>query len=243
MSKYNRLIQQHNRQQRAYFEATEKRTMLPGNTPYIRRQADELICFGSIAPGERVLEVGCGMGRHTFYLAQQGIKIEGLELSPVLLERLRAFDGGRYNIPLYCADILDYPPELHKQFDAVIGFFVLHHLHNLPNCFSAMTHLVKPGGRLLFVEPNPYNLLYYLQILLTPGMTWQGERGMFQMRRRIIFRAMQEAGLSRPVMSRFGFLPPFLANRAWGIRVESVLEKAVVWRALLPFQLFRGERL
>lgn len=243
MDKRDSHIQQHNQQQQEYFEKTIKRTMLPGDTHFIRRQANELLRFGEIVPGDRVLEVGCGMGRYTFYLAQQGIEIEGLDLSPVLLDRLRAFNDGQYNIPLYCGDVLKYQRKLSRQFDAVIGFFTLHHLPDLPRCFAAMTHLVKPGGRLVFLEPNPYNPLYYLQILLTPNMTWQGDGGIVRMRRNLIFLAMQDAGLSRLAISRFGFFPPFIANQPHAAHLEGVLEKMVIWRDLLPFQLFKGERL
>ncbi len=99
-----------------------------------------------------------------------------------------------------------------------------------------------PGGRVVFLEPNPYNLLYYVQILFTPGMTWEGDGGIVRMRRRLIFRAMERAGFTRCAMTRFGFFPPFLTNRPWGARLEAWLERVPVWRPALPFQLFRGER-
>lgn len=237
-------IDQHNRQQVEYFKLAEKKlTMLPEDTPYNRRQADEVIRFGGLHAGECVLEVGCGMGRHARYLAQQGLRVEGLELSPELLERFRFFNAGQYDIPLYCGDILDYSDELRGKFDAVVGFFVLHHLQDLPAYFSAMAKMVKPGGRLVFVEPNPYNLLYYLQIFFTPGMAWSAEKGILEMRRGVIFAAMQKAGLLRLEMQPFGFFPRFIANRAWGMRLERVLERVPFWRGLLPFQLFKGYRL
>lgn len=234
-------LHRHNLIQRHYYEHSEKPHMVPQETRYLRRHADELLLFAGILPGQRVLEVGCGMGRYTLLLAQKGILVEGLDLSPVLLEQMRLFNGGRYNVPLHCADIADHPPELDGLFDAVAGFFVLHHLHNLPLCFKALIRLLKPGGRVVFLEPNPYNLLYYAQILVTPGMTWQGDRGITRMRPATVFRAMQNAGLGRLEMTRFGFFPPFLVNRPWGARLESILERVAVWHSILPFQLFRGE--
>lgn len=238
-----RELEEHNRQQRAYFEATVKPTLVPADSSYIRRHVDELFRFGNIEPRDRALEIGCGMGRYTLNIAQRGVTVEGLDLSPVLLDRLRHFDGGRYNIPLYCTDVLHSPPELAGRFDAVVGFFTLHHLHNLSKCFAAIARLLKPGGRVLFLEPNPYNPLYYIQMLITPGMTWQGDRGILRMRSSLIFPAMQSAGLSHLAMTRFGFFPPFLANQPWGARLEAALERVPIWRRLLPFQLFRGERL
>lgn len=235
-------LDEHNLRQRRYFERTLKCTMLPKDTPYLRRHVDELIRFAGIAPRERVLEVGCGMGRYTLILAQRGVWVEGLDLSEVLLDRLREFDGGRYNISLHCADVLRAPETLQGQFDVVVGFFTLHHLHHLAGCFEAMARLVKPGGRVAFLEPNPYNILYYLQMLITPGMTWQGDGGMIRMRPGLIFRAMQDAGFTSPELKRFGFFPPFVANKAWGACLESYLERLPFLSPLLPFQLFKGLR-
>jgi SAM-dependent methyltransferase len=230
----------HNREQRAYFEGAPKRTMLPADTPYVRRQVSALLDFGGIRPGERVIEVGCGMGRYTLDLVERGLRVEGLDLSPKLLDQLRAFDGGRHDIPLHCADVVDHPSELRGRYDAVIGFFALHHFHDLDACFQAMARLLAPGGRAVFLEPNPYNPLYYAQILLTPGMSWRSERGIAEMRPERVFRAMASAGLAEPALRRFGFLPPLLTNAPGGERAEELLERFPVWRRALPFQLFRG---
>jgi SAM-dependent methyltransferase len=233
---------QHNSVQTAYYDGTRKKTMVPAATPYVLRHLDEVTRFAAISPGERVLEVGCGMGRFTLLLARRGVRVEGLELSPWLLDRLREYNGGAYDIPLYNADVVTFPPELEGRFDAVVGFFMLHHLHDLPASFAAMARLVRPGGRLAFVEPNPYNLLFHLQPLVTPGMSYRAEKGMLHMRRGPVFRAMQGAGLRDLAMARYGFFPPFVTNRRWGAKVESVLERVPLWRPFLPFQLFRGDR-
>ncbi len=232
--------QEHNRHQQEYFSQTTKPTMIPTDSLYLRRQVAEMLRVANLVTGERVLEVGCGMGRYTFLLAHTGIQIEGMDLTPALLDKLRATDGGRYNIPLHCADVLEYPPDLKNRFDAVIGFFTLHHLHNIPACYRAMEQMVKPGGRIVFLEPNPYNPLYYLQILFTARMTFRGERGIFNMRKSFIFNAMQAAGLSKLEVVQFGFFPPVIVNHPDGAKLEAVLERVSFWRPLLPFQLFKG---
>ncbi len=232
---------EHNELQRRYYATAEKRGMQPSGSPYLRRHADELVRFAGLEPGQRVLEVGCGMGRYTLLLAERGIRVEGIDLSAPLLARLDAFNGGRFDIPLHAGDVLD-PPEDLGAFDAVVGFFTLHHIHDLPATLAAMAALVEPGGPVAFLEPNPWNPLYYVQIAVKREMTWKGDRGMLEMRRSQVFPALQAAGLADLRLERFGFLPPFAANRPFGARVEGVLERRRVLGPVLPFQLFGGVR-
>lgn len=235
-------IASHNRIQREYYDRGIKRTMIPKGTPYLRRHIAEIVRVANLRSGEKILDVGCGMGRYTLLLAEQGYAVEGLDLSPVLLQRLRVFNGGRFNIPLHEADVMNPPAHLEQRFDAVIGFFALHHMHELERCFRGMARMVRPGGRIVFLEPNAFNPLYYMQMAVTPRMTWQGDKGVAKMRMSIVGGAMQRAGLEAPRVERFGFLPPFVANTKFGARTERLLERVRVWRPLLPFQIFRAER-
>jgi SAM-dependent methyltransferase len=241
VSSEKRSTERHNRAQIEYFERAGKHAMRPADSTYVRRQVDRLFDFAGLKAGERVLDVGCGMGRYTFALADRGLIVEGLDLSESLLARLREFDGGRYGIPVHVADVLDPPDELNGRFDAVVGFFTLHHLHDVSACLRAMRDLARPSGRIVFLEPNPLNPLYYVQMLVVPGMSWSGDKGILNMHERKLFGAMRDAGLSRPSVERFGFLPPFAVNRPWGARAENALERVRLWSRLLPFQLFRGD--
>jgi len=229
-------IGQHNATQRRYFASRVPPTMVPRDTPYVQRQIDQVLAALGDAARGRILEIGCGMGRYTIPLIRRGVAVEGLDLTPELLDRLRAYGGE--GVPLHCADIVSPPAPLLGAFDAVVGFFMLHHLHDLDTSFAAIARLLKPGGRVAFVEPNPYNPLYYLQITLSPGMTWEGDKGILLMRRKIIFSAMRRAGLEVTEVKRFGFFPPVLANRRPFQSVERGIEALRVLGPVLPFQLF-----
>lgn len=232
-------IGRHNATQRRYFASRLKPTMIPRDTPYVQRQIDRVLDAIDLPAGARILEIGCGMGRYTIPMARRGVAVEGLDLTPELLERFRSFAGGE-SVPLHCSDILDAPASLHGSFDAVIGFFTLHHLHDLQGSFAAMAGLLKENGRVAFVEPNPWNALYYFQITLSPGMTWKGDKGILKMRRRLIARAMHSAGLELTEVERFGFFPPLLANRPSFGKIERAVESIRVLDRVLPFQLFTG---
>jgi 2-polyprenyl-3-methyl-5-hydroxy-6-metoxy-1,4-benzoquinol methylase len=236
------LADQHNLDQRKYFESTDQRTLKPTGSLYLRRHTEAMTAFAHIQRGDRVLELGCGLGRYTMLLAEAGVAVEGLDLSPQLLEQLEAHNAGRYDIPLHGFDIIDAPKELYGTFDAVIGFFVLHHVHDLEACLAVATQLVRPGGRVAFLEPNPSNPLYYFQIAFTPEMAWKAERGMLKMTTKDMFPAMRQAGMTDVECRRFGLFPPFVTNRKIGAKVETKLDPLAPWHGFHPFQLFGGAR-
>jgi len=235
-------VTDHNQYQREYFERADHPSLKPTGSLYLRRHIEAMVRFTGIKPGDRVLEVGCGMGRYTLLMAEQGIKVEGLDLSAQLLAKMQEHNTAGHDIPVHAFDLLECPPEMFGTFDAVIGFFVLHHVHDLDACFSMSAKLVRPGGHVAFLEPNPSNPLYYVQIFATPEMSFEGERGMRDMRPQTIGPAMVRAGLDSTTFTRFGYFPPFVTNQRWGARLETALERLPMWQPAHPFQLFGGER-
>ena len=235
-------INSHNRAQQSDFEQRVPTTMIPRATPYVRRHVDELLSGTGLGAGASVLEVGCGMGNYTFELIRRGVAVEGLDLSDVLLDRLRSYAPVGMSPQLHCADVLDPPKELLGRFDAVVGFFTLHHLHDLQGSIASMAGLLAPGGLFAFVEPNAFNPLYYLQIAATPGMSFKGERRLTSMRPGVILPALHAAGLSGARVVQYGFFPPFVANRRIGRGLERALERVPPLRPISAFQLVLGHR-
>jgi SAM-dependent methyltransferase len=204
-------------------------------TPYTLRHVDAAIAAGAIGPGDRVLDVGCGLGRYTVALARRNLTVEGMDLTPALVDRLRQAAPG---IVAHVGDLAAPPAALAGRFDVVTGFFVLHHVADLPAAFRGVRALLRPGGRAVFVEPNPLFPGYYVQITVTPGMSWKGDGGIVRMRPGRLAAAASAAGLEGFATERFGAFPPFLANRPAGGRAERALEAVPGWRPLRAFQLF-----
>jgi len=50
-------------------------------------RADLNVIAQWVAPQARVLDLGCGVGRHLVYLSSQGFEMHGLDLSPAGVER------------------------------------------------------------------------------------------------------------------------------------------------------------
>ncbi len=230
----------HNKVQQEYFAENFKQTMQPVVSRYIIRQLDHFIRISGISRGQKILEVGCGIGRYTLPLLERGFSVEGLDLTPELLEQMRDHAPEGTDPILHAADIIEFPSQTSTKYDATIGFFAAHHFHDLTACFQAMAEVTKPGGTIAFLEPNGLNPLYYLQIALTPRMTWSGDKGVKDMRRRPMFKAMSAAGLTDLTLETFGFLPPFVTNSPIGPSLEPLLEGLPGVKPFRPFQVFRG---
>jgi SAM-dependent methyltransferase len=231
-------IEAHNAVQTAYY-ARGKARMDPRHTRYLERHVDDLWRFAELAPGQRVLEVGPGQGRYTLRLADRGLDLEVLELVPEMLALLDQARRDR-EIALHRGDVLSPPASVVPGFDAVIGFFALHHMHDVRGCVTSMARLLRPGGRFAFLEPNAFNPLYYAQIALSRDMTWAGDRGVLEMRPGFLREAVREAGLTDVRIERFGFFPPAITNRPRGASLERTLESIPPLRPFLPFQLIGG---
>jgi len=235
-------IDLHNTRQCSYFESAPKAGMQPQGSRYLARQLDELMEFAHIRSGDRVLEFGCGMGRYTLPLAEAGVRVEGLDISRPLLDRLKDFARDHVEIPVHAGDVVDPPASVAPPYDAVIGLFALHHVHDIGACVESMAALVRPGGRVAFLEPNPYCPLYYLQMAGRRDMTWEGDGGLVRMRPGVIADAMKGAGLRGFQSRRFGFAPPAVANRPRGAALEAALESLSALEPVRAFGLFCAER-
>ena len=225
--------------QRRYFESVERSRIAVVDTPYVRRHVDELGRDAAFAPGMSLLEIGAGPGKFTRLLVEAGLRVTANDVSPVLLARLAEATGGRAE-PL-AGDAHDLAALTSRTFDRVAGFFVLHHLTDFPRLFASIFGRTAPGGRIAFCEPVGRNPLYALQIALTPGMTFEGEPSIFEMRAAVILPAMEAAGFTRCRARSYGYFPPALANLSAGRALERALE-AVPFPFPHAFQVFSGER-
>ncbi len=230
------MSEDHNAYQRRYYtERPLPRLSLDlAGTPYVKNQVDAVVTSLDLEPGATVLDVGCGLGKYTVALADLGINVEGLDLTPELIEELRE---RRPDIPGHVGDAATPLPQLAGRFDATVGFFFLHHVDHLSGVFTNLHATLRPGGRLAFLEPNPYFPGYYAQIAFTRGMTWRGERGILRMRPSTIRKAADASDLRLTGHGAFGAVPPVLANRKWGRAMERVAEKIPMWDRVGAFRL------
>ena len=124
----------------------------------LRRRADWMIKEMNTAPGKKVLEIGCGTGFISWYIAKKtGMQIIGSDLCEPFIEEAKR----KYVLPNLTFLILDFNKTstgVHNKFDYIIGNGILHHLYyNLDEVLVTLKDLVNPQGKIIFMEPNIYN--------------------------------------------------------------------------------------
>lgn len=230
----------HNELQRSYYEnALNKPAMQIADSPYVLRHVERVANAIKLRPGQRILEVGSGLGKFSIPLIERGLDLTCLDISPIMMNLLQDRVTGRgLAVKTVACDIADAGANLPVIFDRVIGFFTLHHMHNLEVAFRGVRSVLLPGAKVAFCEPLARNPLYYLQIATTPGMHWRAEKGIVNMRSSVVFSAMKAAGLTTIARYSYGFFPPFIVNQKWGARLEDVLNRYNSLQMGHAFQIF-----
>lgn len=137
-----------------------------------RQEVDSLVDVLGLAPGDRILDVGCGPGRHVYEFARRGIAAHGVDISATFVDLAAAdappgatFERGDARTLVFDA-----------EFDAVVslcqGAFGLggpgpfdHDPQNLDHELSVLDGIrraLRPGGRAAISAFNAYFQLQHL---------------------------------------------------------------------------------
>jgi ubiquinone/menaquinone biosynthesis C-methylase UbiE len=101
--------------------------------------------YGRFA-GQRVLEIGVGLGTDHLQFARAGAKMSGIDLTPRCIELTqRRFEqeGLTSNLQVMDAEQLRFADD---SFDVVYSFGVLHHVASTERAFTEVRRVLRPGG-------------------------------------------------------------------------------------------------
>jgi SAM-dependent methyltransferase len=111
----------------------------------------------AIPSDARILEVGCGTGQMSLFLATADRVVVGCDLTRASLE-LGADAARRYDVPnvLFVETDLRTPGLAEGAFDVVYSSGVLHHTPDPRASFDQIARLVRPGGVIVLGLYNAY---------------------------------------------------------------------------------------
>jgi SAM-dependent methyltransferase len=109
--------------------------------PLIAAHADLL----PVLTGDRVLDIACGQGRMSRYLAGSGADVAGVDISAAMLGKARA--AGPENITYIHADVARHPAWWDgRPFDGCTCELALMDIDDLAGTLSTVTMVLRPGG-------------------------------------------------------------------------------------------------
>ncbi len=128
-----------------------------------------------VKPGRRLLEIGCGLGTESLWLAMHGAHVVAVDVREDRLAAARE----RHTVlqrelgrDLFChfshASVLDLPE--HATFDLIWLEQSFHHLEPRRDVVRKIAQLLAPGGHVVISEANALNLPLQAQLLLRRGL-------------------------------------------------------------------------
>lgn len=176
--------------------------------------ADDLKQFSN------VFELGAGMGRFSFALVSNFPHIWLIEPSPAYAETItklfineyKGKIGGKVTIVNSTMEEFLQNHEVPEK-SIVFCFHLLHHLtcEQRKELFTCIARINAPA---IFVEPNPFNPLIILQLLVYRDMRMRDEFQYITLTKKKLSREFNSCGLSIVTHDRLCFLPPPVARFA-----------------------------
>jgi 2-polyprenyl-6-hydroxyphenyl methylase/3-demethylubiquinone-9 3-methyltransferase len=115
----------------------------------------------------RVLDLGCGAGFLSNYLAARGHRVTGIDTTAENLTVARANDdsrSARYELGDACA--LPYAP---GSFDVVCAMDLLEHVEDPERVIAEASRVLAPGGLFVF---HTFNRTWQAQLIVIKGVEW-----------------------------------------------------------------------
>ncbi len=113
----------------------------------------------SLQDGQRILELGCGWGSLTLYLASHFPNSEILAVSNSHSQREYLQPRIPPNVTVLTCDINQFEPE--TTFDRIVSIEMFEHIRNYPTLFPRLDEWLKPEG-LVFLHVFCHRLYPYL---------------------------------------------------------------------------------
>lgn len=105
---------------------------------------------------KRILDLGCGSGRHIVYLAKHDFEVYGIDASPAGIKLAKRWvEDEKLTASLIIGNMYNKLPYADAFFDAVISVQVLHHntAENIRRLIAEIWRVLQPAGLLFATVP------------------------------------------------------------------------------------------
>ena len=153
-------------------EIEKKFVNSPRNVKKVVDCAERLVRFLNLSGRQNFLEVGCGNGAVSKYIARNyGLNVTGIDVDPKQIELAQKNTiEAIQNIHFLEVDTTHLPFQ-DNDFDIVLSFFVMHHIPNWLDALEEIKRVLKPGGYFIYAD------LVYPRLIATIGKSFQHNYG------------------------------------------------------------------
>ncbi len=126
--------------------------------------------------GLNILDIGCGIGEECRAFVKLGARATGIDPNRKAIEQAREKGGGAD----YIIGTTENAGLESRSFDLVYFGYSLHHIPDMAGALDDTLKLIKPGGRIVILEPQADDPLY-------PVIRWlDDEKEVYQLAQRAI---------------------------------------------------------
>lgn len=123
-----------------------------------------------LAPGSRVLEVGCGAGLLAVAMATSGFNVVATDSTQAMLELARA-NAERAGVHVSLAKLdVHRLVDVAQGYDLVVALGVIPWLHSPEIALAEMSRVLRPGGHVIVSADNSARLQSLIDPLLSPQL-------------------------------------------------------------------------
>lgn len=140
----------------AYSEWADVYETSPNRTR--ERAAEVLRAHGPEFADRDVVEVGCGTGFNTAWIAERARSVVAMDFSEGMLARAEERVRSEH-VRFVRHDIRERWPVEDASADLVVAMLVLEHVETLSHFFSEAARVLRPGGEVFVCELHPYRQL------------------------------------------------------------------------------------
>ena len=113
--------------------------------------------FTGIKKGEKILDVGCGSGVYSIWMAKLGGKVVGIDVSKQAIDFANRWaNEEKIDFKGIVGDAENLPFKK-NTYDLLFYGAILHHFPDFSKAIFEGSRVLKRNGKLVLVEPNGYN--------------------------------------------------------------------------------------
>ena len=181
-----------------------------GGHAYNFRRYCEPLLERQVPSSGRVLELGCGTGFYTRWLADRGLKVFAMDISSEMIERAKlrcpngvSFFVGNCEHPAAALD----SEVVREGVDAIIAINTFSYYSNKLEALRNYRELLRENGRLVVLDMNGTSLTQHLAYLTNYRGARRFARNIGESTLTNLRSMLEKSGFAVETMKRFAFVP------------------------------------